>query len=146
MSKVICISLNNPTEHQMYLFKSERQRPFNYLLSEVSDYTSCAHVPECAMKQFSKFWMQGWFYTCTRLAMHRSLTGFKVTLGGLVVACLPLDTRFAGSNPAENYWLLRATKISSIISFGGEIKPPSVPYRNILRHIKEQYDYESDTL
>jgi hypothetical protein len=25
-----------------------------------------------------------------------------VTLGGLVVACLPLDPRFAGSNPAED--------------------------------------------
>jgi hypothetical protein len=27
---------------------------------------------------------------------------YSVALGGLVVACLPLDPKFAGSNPAED--------------------------------------------
>jgi hypothetical protein len=33
-----------------------------------------------------------------------------VAVGGLVVACLPLDPRFAGSNPAEDDRFLRAIK------------------------------------
>jgi hypothetical protein len=38
-----------------------------------------------------------------------------------VVACLPLDPSFAGSNPAEDDGLLRAIKIRSTTSFGGEV-------------------------
>jgi hypothetical protein len=53
---------------------------------------------------------------------------FQVTLGGLVTACLPLDPRFAGSNPAEDDGFLRVIKIRSTTSFGGEVKP-SVPCR-----------------
>jgi hypothetical protein len=34
-----------------------------------------------------------------------------VALGGLLVACLPLDPRFAGSNPAEDDGFLRVIKI-----------------------------------
>jgi hypothetical protein len=45
-----------------------------------------------------------------------------------VVECLPLDPRFAGSNPAEKDGFLRVIKISSTASFGGEVKP-SVPCR-----------------
>jgi hypothetical protein len=48
-----------------------------------------------------------------------------------VVACLPLDPRFAGSNMAEDDGLLRETKICSTTSFG-EVKP-SFPFRKILR-------------
>jgi hypothetical protein len=51
-----------------------------------------------------------------------------IALGGLVVACLPVDLRFAGSNPAEDDGFLRVIKIRSATSFGGEIKP-SVPCR-----------------
>jgi hypothetical protein len=51
-----------------------------------------------------------------------------VALGGLVVACLPLDPRFAGSNPAEDDGFSRVIKIRSTPSFGGEVKP-SVPCR-----------------
>jgi hypothetical protein len=40
-----------------------------------------------------------------------------------VVACLPLDPRFAGSNPAEDDGFLRVIKIRSMTSFGGEVKP-----------------------
>jgi hypothetical protein len=47
---------------------------------------------------------------------------------GLGVACWPLVPKFAGSNPAEAVGLLRAKKILSTPSFGGEVKP-SVPCR-----------------
>jgi hypothetical protein len=45
-----------------------------------------------------------------------------------VVACLPLDPRFAGSNPAEDYGFLRVIKMCSTTSFGGDVKS-SVPCR-----------------
>jgi hypothetical protein len=61
-----------------------------------------------------------------------------------VVACLPLDPRFAGSNPAEDDGFSRVTKIRSTPSFGGEVKP-SVPCRR-LRHVKEPYEHERDAL
>jgi hypothetical protein len=62
-----------------------------------------------------------------------------------VVACLPLDPRFAGSNPAEDDDLfLREIKIRSTTSFGGEVKP-SVSCRKILQHVKDPYEYEGDT-
>jgi hypothetical protein len=41
----------------------------------------------------------------------------KIALSGLVVACLPLDPRFAGSNPAGDNGLLRVIKIRSTTSF-----------------------------
>ena len=40
--------------------------------------------------------------------------------GGLGVACWPLVPKFAGSNPAEAVGFLRAKKILSTPSFGGE--------------------------
>jgi hypothetical protein len=40
-----------------------------------------------------------------------------------VVACLPLDSRFAGSNTAEADEFLRAIKIHSTTFFGGELEP-----------------------
>jgi hypothetical protein len=36
--------------------------------------------------------------------------------------CLSLNSRFAGSNPAEGDEFLRAIKICSATSFGGEVK------------------------
>ena len=45
-----------------------------------------------------------------------------------MVACWPLVPKFAGSNPAEAVGFLRAKKILSTPSFGGEVKP-SVPCR-----------------
>jgi hypothetical protein len=62
-----------------------------------------------------------------------------VALGGLVVACLPLDPRFVGSNPAKNDGFLRTIKIRSTTSFR-EVKP-LVPCRKILRHVNEPYKY-----
>jgi len=44
------------------------------------------------------------------------------------VACWPLVPKFAGSNPAETVGFLRAKKILTTPSFGGEVKP-SVPCR-----------------
>jgi hypothetical protein len=40
-----------------------------------------------------------------------------VALGGPMVACLPLNPKFVGSNPAENDGFLRAIKIRSTTSF-----------------------------
>ena len=48
--------------------------------------------------------------------------------GGLEEACWPLVPKFMGSNPAEAIGFLRAKKILSTPSFGGEVKP-SVPCR-----------------
>jgi len=56
------------------------------------------------------------------------LTKFVSGFGGLGVACWPLVPKFAGSNPAEAVGFLRAKKILSTPSFGGEVKP-SVPCR-----------------
>jgi hypothetical protein len=65
-------------------------------------------------------------------------------LGGIVVACLLMETRIEGSNPAEDNRFIRETKIRTAILFGGEVKPPST-CRKILRHVKETFDYERDT-
>jgi hypothetical protein len=53
-----------------------------------------------------------------------------------VLACLTLNLRFAGSNPAEDDGFLRVIKITSTTSFGGDVKPSS-PCGKILRHAKE---------
>jgi hypothetical protein len=66
-----------------------------------------------------------------------------VALGGLVVACLPSGSIFAGSNPAEDDGFLRAIKVLSTNFFGWEVKS-SVPCK-ILRHVKEPYEYEINT-
>jgi hypothetical protein len=55
-----------------------------------------------------------------------------------------LDPRFAGSSPAVSDGFLRAIKIRSTASFGGEVKP-SVPCRKILRHVKDPLRYDRDT-
>jgi hypothetical protein len=59
-------------------------------------------------------------------------------VGGLVVACLPLDPKFAGSNPAEDDGFLRVIKVRSTTSFGGEVNIVD------LRHVKEPYEHETD--
>jgi hypothetical protein len=41
-----------------------------------------------------------------------------------------------GSNPAKDDGILRATKINSITSFRGDVKPLA-PCLKILRHVKE---------
>jgi len=45
--------------------------------------------------------------------------------------CWPLVPKFTGSNPAEAVGFLRAKKILSMPSFGGEVKP-SVPCRRFV--------------
>jgi hypothetical protein len=67
---------------------------------------------------------------------HNHIFSYFVSrLGILVVSCLPLDQRVAGSNAAEDDGFLMAIKIRSTASLGGEIKP-SVPCRKILRQVK----------
>jgi hypothetical protein len=51
---------------------------------------------------------------------------------------------FAGSNPAESDGSLRAIKIRSMTSFGGEEKPLA-PCRKTLRHVKDPSRYDRDT-
>jgi hypothetical protein len=58
------------------------------------------------------------------------LSGF----GGLEVSCWPLESMFAGSNPAETVGFFRAKKIFSTPSFGGELK--RVSHVSDLRHVK----------
>jgi hypothetical protein len=54
---------------------------------------------------------------------------------------LPLDLGFAGSNSDEDDEFLRATKIRSTTSFGREVKP-LIPCCQILRRVREPYEYE----
>ena len=54
------------------------------------------------------------------------LIRYAIDFGGLGVACWPLASKFAGSNPAEAVGFLGRKKILSTPSFGGEVKP-SVP-------------------
>jgi hypothetical protein len=64
-------------------------------------------------------------------------------LHGLEVACLPLDPRFADSNPAEDDGILRAIKLRRTNSFG---RDASRQFHAVdLRHVKEPYKYESET-
>jgi hypothetical protein len=48
---------------------------------------------------------------------------------------LPLGPRFSGSSPAEDDEFLRAIKIRSTTSFGGEVRP-SVLYHKIYGTLK----------
>ena len=79
-----------------------------------------------------------WWYTrWQNVIVLRTVTGIPASFlhnsntkqsgfGGLEVACWPLVPKFAGSNPAKAVRFLRAIKILSTPSFGGEVKP-SVP-------------------
>jgi hypothetical protein len=58
-----------------------------------------------------------------------------VALGGFVVTCLSLNLRFMTSNPAEDNGFLRAIKIRSTTSFGGEVKL-SVPSCKVFRYVE----------
>jgi hypothetical protein len=55
-----------------------------------------------------------------------------------------MNPRFAGLNLAEDDGFLMAIKIHTTASFGGEVKP-SVPCREILRHVKNPYSMKADT-
>jgi hypothetical protein len=54
------------------------------------------------------------------------------------VSYLSLDPRFAGSNSTKDDRFLRAIKICSTTSFGGEVKP-LVPYHKILHCVKDPF-------
>jgi hypothetical protein len=61
-----------------------------------------------------------------------------------MVIVIAFDTRFAGSNPAEDDRYLMAIKIRSMTSFGGEVKPMT-QCRKILRHVKDPLKYDRGT-
>jgi hypothetical protein len=48
-----------------------------------------------------------------------------------VIACLALDPKFVGTNPAKDDEFLRVMEICSTPSFGGEVKPP-VPWHRFM--------------
>jgi hypothetical protein len=53
-----------------------------------------------------------------------------------------LEPRSSGSNPAEDGGFLRAIKVRSMHSFGGEVKPQ---FRKILQHVTLPVEYDRDT-
>jgi hypothetical protein len=59
-----------------------------------------------------------------------------VAVGGLVVACLPFDPRFAGSNLSEDDGFSRVIKICNTIFFEVEVKL-SVLCRKIYDMLKD---------
>ena len=67
----------------------------------------------------------GYHKCCTKKNVVSSSLAVLVVQG---LAYWPLVPKFAGSNPAEAVGFLRAKKILSTPSFGGEVKP-SVPCR-----------------
>jgi hypothetical protein len=67
-----------------------------------------------------------------------------VVLGGLVVAWLTSHPRLVDPNPAEDDGFIKAIKIQSSTSFGGEAKP-SVLCRKIYGLLKNPTEYERDT-
>jgi hypothetical protein len=56
-----------------------------------------------------------------------------VAPGGLVVSVLDIGPNVCGFKPGRGRWILKAIKIRSTSSFGGEVKP-SAPCRKTLRH------------
>jgi hypothetical protein len=66
--------------------------------------------------------------------MHKTCKRI-VSVDGLVVACFPLDPKFAGSNPVEYDGFLREIKIRSTTAFGWGVKP-SAPSRKIYGMLK----------
>jgi hypothetical protein len=63
---------------------------------------------------------------------------------------IEVDRRFRGASIIRGIDLtdsdgfLRAIKIRSTTSFGGEVKPSS-PCRKMLRHVKDHFIYDRDT-
>jgi hypothetical protein len=60
---------------------------------------------------------------------------------GGVLAIAPKILRF---KPSRGRWIFVVDKNSNTTSFEGEVKP-SVPCLEILRRVKDPYDYERDT-
>jgi hypothetical protein len=60
-----------------------------------------------------------------------------LVLGGLVGSVLAIGLQVYG-HPAEGDGFLRAIKIRSTASFGGEVKPSALCH-NILRHVKDPF-------
>jgi hypothetical protein len=61
---------------------------------------------------------------------------FHCRLGSIIVSVLAIGPKVRGFKPAEATEFLRAIKIRSTPSFGGEVKPKA-PCRKILRHVKK---------
>jgi hypothetical protein len=57
-------------------------------------------------------------------------------LGDVVVSVLATGSKRRGFEPGQGDGFLRAIKIRSTPPFGWEVKP-EVPFRKILRHVKD---------
>jgi hypothetical protein len=60
----------------------------------------------------------------------------EVVLGGIMVIVLAIGPKVPGFKHAKDDGFLRAIKIRSTPSFGGEVKPLA-PCHKTLRHVKE---------
>jgi hypothetical protein len=72
---------------------------------------------------------------------YRHATLLAVAVGGLMVSVLASEPKVHGFRPGRRQRILRAIEIRSTTSFVGKVKP-SVPFRKILQHVKEPYEYE----
>jgi hypothetical protein len=65
--------------------------------------------------------------------------GRENRLGGVVISELVIGLRVREFNPSRGDGFLRAIKICSTPSFGGDVKP-SAQCRKILRHVKNHFE------
>jgi hypothetical protein len=65
------------------------------------------------------------------------LKGPTVVFGG-VISVFAVGPKVRGLNPGRGDGFLRAIKIRSTSSFGGEVKPEA-PFRKILRNVKKPF-------
>jgi hypothetical protein len=63
----------------------------------------------------------------------------EVVLGGVMVTVLLIGAKVRGFKSGRGVGLLRAIKIRSTTSFGGEVKL-SAQFRNILRHVTGPFE------
>jgi hypothetical protein len=66
------------------------------------------------------------------------LKGPTVVFGGVMVSVFAVGPKVRGLNPGRGDGFLRAIKIRSTSSFGGEVKPEA-PCRKILRNVKKPF-------
>jgi hypothetical protein len=69
--------------------------------------------------------------------MHSKLTTSR--LGGVTVSVLAIKSNIHGFKHGQGDGLLRAIKIRSTPSFGGEVKP-SAPCRKVSRDVKNHFE------
>jgi hypothetical protein len=74
------------------------------------------------------------------LGRYLASVAMKSRLSGVVVSVLATGPKGRGFKPGRGDGFLKAIKIQSTPSFGGEVKP-EVPCHKILRHVKYPLRY-----